>query len=172
MVTAVAPTPAPIKSVPQSLATKNQVNNVSKQPQDFDTSPAQLYSSVFSNSRPSSAVKQQRTNNNLAACSSSGLNAYGLPAANSSGSSIQANSLSSSNYKRKQIHDRDVAQLPTTTDALSTHEKILANSNSDIGERIKVCVRKRPLSNKELQRGEKDIVESTSRSTLTINEPK
>ena len=39
-------------------------------------------------------------------------------------------------------------------------------------ERIRVCVRKRPLSNRELQRGEKDIADVTSRRTVLVNEPK
>ncbi|KAJ3389948.1 Kinesin-like protein kif24 [Lobulomyces angularis] len=45
-------------------------------------------------------------------------------------------------------------------------------SQRDLMDRIRVCVRKRPLSKKELKRNETDIATVHSRRSLTINEPK
>ncbi|CAB4495726.1 unnamed protein product [Rhizophagus irregularis] len=43
---------------------------------------------------------------------------------------------------------------------------------SNLNDKIRVCVRKRPLSKKELARNEKDIANINSQRTLQINEPK
>jgi hypothetical protein len=45
-------------------------------------------------------------------------------------------------------------------------------SMGDLSDRIRVCVRKRPLSKKELKRGESDIARVSGRRTITILEPK
>ena len=39
-------------------------------------------------------------------------------------------------------------------------------------EKIKVCVRKRPLSGKEIRSGEDDMAQAVSTTTLTVSEPK
>ncbi|RIA86789.1 P-loop containing nucleoside triphosphate hydrolase protein [Glomus cerebriforme] len=46
------------------------------------------------------------------------------------------------------------------------------NVPSNLNDKIRVCVRKRPLSKKELARNEKDIATINSQRTLQINEPK
>ncbi|GBC09026.1 hypothetical protein RclHR1_08560002 [Rhizophagus clarus] len=46
------------------------------------------------------------------------------------------------------------------------------NVPSNLNDKIRVCVRKRPLSKKELARNEKDIATINSQRTLLINEPK
>ncbi|KAI8068258.1 P-loop containing nucleoside triphosphate hydrolase protein [Gongronella butleri] len=43
---------------------------------------------------------------------------------------------------------------------------------SDLEQKIRVCVRKRPLNRKELDRGDKDIAPCIGTRTLNINEPK
>ena len=43
---------------------------------------------------------------------------------------------------------------------------------TDLADRIKVCVRKRPLSNKEIKRGDFDVAEITGRRTIGLLEPK
>ncbi|KAI8826217.1 P-loop containing nucleoside triphosphate hydrolase protein [Fimicolochytrium jonesii] len=48
----------------------------------------------------------------------------------------------------------------------------LAKSNSSLSDRIRVCVRKRPLNSKERKRNESDIATVTGRRTVNINEPK
>lgn len=90
--------------------------------------------------------------------SSAGLNAYGIPATKSASASQL---LASSSF------DQVDPALPAAT----MHDSTSA-SMEDAGERIKVCVRKRPLSGKEMQRGEKDIAEVASARTMVINEPK
>ena len=39
-------------------------------------------------------------------------------------------------------------------------------------EKIKVCVRKRPLSGKDIKSGEEDMTKAVSTTTLTVSEPK
>jgi kinesin family protein 2/24 len=46
------------------------------------------------------------------------------------------------------------------------------NVPSNLNDKIRVCVRKRPLSKKEIARNEKDIANINSQRTLQINEPK
>jgi hypothetical protein len=43
---------------------------------------------------------------------------------------------------------------------------------SDLNQKIRVCVRKRPLNRKELERGDKDIAPNLGTRSLQINEPK
>lgn len=43
---------------------------------------------------------------------------------------------------------------------------------SDLNQKIRVCVRKRPLSKKEVERSEKDITPAQSCRTIHVNEPK
>lgn len=43
---------------------------------------------------------------------------------------------------------------------------------SDLNQKIRVCVRKRPLSRKEVDKGDKDMAPSTGNRGLQINEPK
>lgn len=57
------------------------------------------------------------------------------------------------------------ATTTTTTIARET-------APSDLNQKIRVCVRKRPLSKKELERGERDIANVLSMRTIQINEPK
>ena len=45
-------------------------------------------------------------------------------------------------------------------------------SSSDISDRIRVCVRKRPLAKKEVRAGQTDIAPVTGRRGITILEPK
>ncbi|OZJ06006.1 hypothetical protein BZG36_01097 [Bifiguratus adelaidae] len=47
-----------------------------------------------------------------------------------------------------------------------------ASGPSDLNQKIRVCVRKRPLSKKELERNEKDIAPAVGTRSLVINEPK
>jgi hypothetical protein len=51
---------------------------------------------------------------------------------------------------------------------------ITANSSqpSDLNQKIRVCVRKRPLNKKELERGEKDIAPTCGIRSINIQEPK
>jgi hypothetical protein len=45
-------------------------------------------------------------------------------------------------------------------------------SAGDLADRIRVCVRKRPLSKKELKRGETDNTKVNGRRSIAIMEPK
>lgn len=49
-------------------------------------------------------------------------------------------------------------------------KKVVAQS--DLNQKIRVCVRKRPLSKKELEKCEKDITPAASVRTVHVNEPK
>lgn len=43
---------------------------------------------------------------------------------------------------------------------------------SDLNQKIRVCVRKRPLNRKELEKGDKDVAPTLGTRSLQINEPK
>ncbi|KAI8377146.1 P-loop containing nucleoside triphosphate hydrolase protein [Choanephora cucurbitarum] len=43
---------------------------------------------------------------------------------------------------------------------------------SDLNQKIRVCVRKRPLNKKEIERGEKDIAPTAGVRSINVNEPK
>lgn len=43
---------------------------------------------------------------------------------------------------------------------------------SDLNQKIRVCVRKRPLNKKELERAEKDIAPTAGVRSINVNEPK
>jgi hypothetical protein len=45
-------------------------------------------------------------------------------------------------------------------------------SNLDISDRIRVCVRKRPISKKEYRQGQTDIAPVSGRRSISIVEPK
>lgn len=47
-----------------------------------------------------------------------------------------------------------------------------AVTQSDLNQKIRVCVRKRPLSKKEVEKCEKDITPAASVRTVHVNEPK
>lgn len=82
------------------------------------------------------------------------LNAYGVPTVKSR-ASMGALKYSSSSY---------------TSTAPPPPAPILPPS--DLNQKIRVCVRKRPLNRKELEKGEKDISPCIGTRTLHINEPK
>ena len=51
--------------------------------------------------------------------------------------------------------------------------KVKPRGGSRMGEeKIKVCVRKRPLSRREVKSGEEDMARAVSTTTMTISEPK
>lgn len=69
----------------------------------------------------------------------------------------------------------NVYGLPATgTSSVSLMNKsaTLGRSHNEFSERIRVCVRKRPLNRKELKRREMDITTIIGRRNLVINEPK
>ncbi|TPX68273.1 hypothetical protein CcCBS67573_g07247 [Chytriomyces confervae] len=47
-----------------------------------------------------------------------------------------------------------------------------ASSRTDLSDRIRVCVRKRPLNKKELRTSQTDVATVSDRRTLVVNEPK
>ncbi len=54
---------------------------------------------------------------------------------------------------------------------LSSSKKSL-DTNATPGDRIRVCVRKRPLNKKELAKNEQDIAVVKGRRSLVVHEPK
>lgn len=47
-----------------------------------------------------------------------------------------------------------------------------SQKKSDLNQKIRVCVRKRPLSKKEMERSEKDITPAQGHRSIHVNEPK
>ncbi|CAO3629687.1 unnamed protein product [Cunninghamella echinulata] len=104
------------------------------------------------------------------------LNAYGVPkmktrasmgalkySSTTSSSSFSPSSTSTPTQQQQQ-------QQSTFSSSSSTSPPQLPPS--DLNQKIRVCVRKRPLNKKELDKGEKDISPCFGNRTLQINEPK
>eukprot|EP00842_Homolaphlyctis_polyrhiza_P005163 jgi/Hompol1/5648/HPOL_002015-RA len=82
------------------------------------------------------------------------LNAYGVPTSVAAAATASASNVS----------------LQTATSGSLAGSK--PTLRSDISDRIRVCVRKRPLNKKELKRAETDIATVSGRRTICIYEPK
>ncbi|KAI3649841.1 hypothetical protein MP228_005473 [Amoeboaphelidium protococcarum] len=79
------------------------------------------------------------------------LDAYGVPVGKSSGNN----------------NNRSGSKLN-----LSSNAKQQTSTGTEFNDRIRVCVRKRPLNRKELARQERDIAEVVSSKTVVVHEPK
>lgn len=55
---------------------------------------------------------------------------------------------------------------------ISSNNRHLAQRKSDLNQKIRVCVRKRPLAKKEIEKCEKDITPVQGVRTVHVNEPK
>ena len=95
----------------------------------------------------SSSSAAQTTRQTSAGGSSSSLNAYGIIRSNSSPNRLDTPNANSSNANRRK-----------------------SNLNSNITERIKVCVRKRPLSQREVQANHHDILELTNHCVAVLED--
>ncbi|GAM26619.1 hypothetical protein SAMD00019534_097950, partial [Acytostelium subglobosum LB1] len=63
-------------------------------------------------------------------------------------------------------------QQPLQSQAQQAPENDFFLDLSEYGQRIRVCVRKRPLNKKELTKNEKDILENSGKKELLVHEPK
>jgi hypothetical protein len=62
--------------------------------------------------------------------------------------------------------------VPVAFASHSGNKSSAPKSTVDLSERIRVCVRKRPLNKKETKSNQADICSVTSRRTIVIHEPK
>ncbi|CAO3632025.1 unnamed protein product [Cunninghamella echinulata] len=98
------------------------------------------------------------------------VNAYGIP--------IQ-NSKLRSPYSQKSSFTTTTSSNFGNNNNSGTNNMNSNNNNSntnigqsDLNQKIRVCVRKRPLNKKEVERGEKDISPTSGIRSININEPK
>jgi hypothetical protein len=97
------------------------------------------------------------------------LNAYGIP--------VVSNSTPTSSIAAKNTSSNSIAAAYKNTSTLqSSLQKTAMASNTSIvtpvSERIRVCVRKRPLNQKELKRNEQDVTSVSGKRTIVITEAK
>ncbi|CAO3639467.1 unnamed protein product [Cunninghamella blakesleeana] len=105
------------------------------------------------------------------------VNAYGIPIQNSklrspyNQAKSSLNSTSSSNFGMNNNNNNNNTSVNNNSNNMSS-----GNNNqlgqSDLNQKIRVCVRKRPLNKKEIERGEKDISPTSGIRSININEPK
>ncbi|CAO3644381.1 unnamed protein product [Cunninghamella blakesleeana] len=112
------------------------------------------------------------------------LDAYGIPKLNPrrrlsiDGISSGINNKSffnTSMHINSSINKLSVPNFSSSSASLSTSSKILNNAqhlSNELQQRIRVCVRKRPLSKKELSSGENDISQIVGPHTIQLNAPK
>jgi hypothetical protein len=72
--------------------------------------------------------------------------------------------------ERKVVHQSVSFMTPYGLPNKSTRAR--PQSKSDLNQRIRVCVRKRPLAKKEIDKNEKDIMPMAGVRTVHVNEPK
>jgi hypothetical protein len=94
--------------------------------------------------------------------------AYGIPVNNTTSQSSNAAKLASTS-------STSIAAAYKTS-SQSSLQKTATTSNTSIvtpvSERIRVCVRKRPLNRKELSRNEQDVTSISGKRTIVITEAK
>lgn len=62
------------------------------------------------------------------------------------------------------------SSITSTGSPLQQSQQLMGQS--DLNQKIRVCVRKRPLNKKELERAEKDIAPTAGVRSINVNEPK
>ncbi|KAI8377733.1 P-loop containing nucleoside triphosphate hydrolase protein [Radiomyces spectabilis] len=92
------------------------------------------------------------------------LNPYGIP--------IQ-NKLRSTGYNQQRSNSLAMpAFLTGGTSPVANANSPVTAGQSDLNQKIRVVVRKRPLNKKELEKGEKDISSTVGIRSINVNEPK
>lgn len=98
------------------------------------------------------------SNNVQIVASKRNLNAYGVPSESNVSQVTQPPQ--APQITQVPTNNTNISSLSPTTPALT------------VVDRIRVCVRKRPMSKKELARNDSDIIEVGGQNTIFINEPK
>ncbi|KAF7731619.1 Kinesin-like protein kif24 [Apophysomyces ossiformis] len=123
---------------------------------------SELRRSLFSeNSSASKDDSSEEEENNVRRYRSSAplLDAYGVPIANGLRHRPSMGAL------------RYSANSATST-VSGSNSVVNSIPPSDLNQKIRVCVRKRPLSRKEMEKGDKDIAPAIGTRSIQINEPK
>ncbi|KAJ2657247.1 hypothetical protein IWW48_004614 [Coemansia sp. RSA 1200] len=100
------------------------------------------------------------------------VNAYGIPTRPTTGYAKRSAS------DRRSIAPGGSGLIRPTTAYRGSHGESsfgpasVKESPSNLNDKIRVCVRKRPLNRKEREKGEKDIVNTTGQRSLSVMEPK
>ncbi|KAI9257146.1 P-loop containing nucleoside triphosphate hydrolase protein [Phascolomyces articulosus] len=97
------------------------------------------------------------------------LNAYGMPMSQASAMKARA-SMGALRYAATSQQFSSSGSSPSS--AATTIPAVSDLPPSDLNQKIRVCVRKRPLSKKDLERAEKDIINTIGTRSIQINEPK
>jgi len=85
------------------------------------------------------------------------VNAYGIPV--------------SASHRRKPSLGA-IRKTDSITSSVKVSTPTSPSNRSNLNQKIRVCVRKRPLSSKEVDRNEKDITQVTGDRSIQVNEPK
>lgn len=72
----------------------------------------------------------------------------------------------------KNIGVHNAYGVPTNAAKMQLSKQQVVVAQSDLNQKIRVCVRKRPLSKKEIEKSEKDITPVATVRTVHVNEPK
>ncbi|KAJ1977933.1 hypothetical protein H4R35_002105 [Dimargaris xerosporica] len=129
-------------------------------PPDYTISRRPLSYSSSTTTRPPNAPPATMSYNHPSSLStrrSVNLNAYGIP------------KQPSGTRRRNSVAITLRSNRPSLAGYTSTSSLTLTG---ELEERIRVCVRKRPLSARECNRQETDVIETTGRRTLVLHEPK
>ncbi|CAO3591061.1 unnamed protein product [Absidia cylindrospora] len=104
------------------------------------------------------------------------LNPYGIPVQNNNNNNGNGNKLLRSPFAQQQrspmATSATIGNSNANTNSSNNSSNTTGLGQSDLNQKIRVCVRKRPLNRKELERGEKDISPTAGIRSININEPK
>lgn len=101
------------------------------------------------------------------------LDSYGVPIQNK----LRYNANNNNNNTLRQqslLNDTTATAIPSSyiNNNSPLQQQQLSIGQSDLNQKIRVCVRKRPLNKKEIERGEKDIAPTAGVRSINVNEPK
>ncbi|KAJ1971257.1 hypothetical protein H4R34_005801, partial [Dimargaris verticillata] len=153
----------PVPSLPPSKIARRRTQvsfEPGSSPPDYTISRRPLSYSSSTTARLPNAPSSTMSYNHASSLStrrSVNLNAYGIP------------KQSSATRRRNSVATTLRSNRPSLAGYTSTSSLTLTN---ELEERIRVCVRKRPLSARERNRQETDAIETTGRRTLVLHEPK
>ncbi|KAL7750447.1 hypothetical protein RI367_004221 [Sorochytrium milnesiophthora] len=100
------------------------------------------------------------------------LNAYGVPIAASNSEATSSTSALAPTRRSNSPSVASASSANANSGATQAASAARGRTSGDLSDRIRVCVRKRPLNKKEVKRNESDVAIISGRKTLTIHEPK
>jgi len=141
---------------------------------DIDNNPMNGISNSMNNlsNYPKTMLGGSNNSSNNSLNNNSSINSGSFGSLNSGSRIKKATPLPATIAKKNAQPLLNAYGIPISSGGGSLSRGSAKNSSVDLTDKIRVCVRKRPLNKNELRRGEADITELAGKRTLVINEQK